>query len=178
MELFPSRDPSEYSGNGCLNHVDVHTSRIQRQNILDHSSLHEEFSQEHQITVLEGRLNFSCSFLALSTLLVFLYYSQFLGIEAEDDSGLRWDLLQEGFMSSFGLFLVLLSFFSFGVIVQKVSLDFGLQLHILLLINSLTETVLLNNATLQRVLVQSLEKCMILNKLKTFQQRFPLQHKL
>jgi len=44
------------------------------------------------------------SFCLLNTAVVYFYYSQILGVDDEDFG--RWELTSEGFMSSFGLFLV------------------------------------------------------------------------
>jgi len=45
------------------------------------------------------------SFVALNALLFFLYYSKYLGVDVEQFGS--WDLFSEGFMSSYGTFLVL-----------------------------------------------------------------------
>jgi len=45
------------------------------------------------------------SFISLNALISFLYYSKFLGIDDEEFG--RFDLLQEGFVTSFALFMVI-----------------------------------------------------------------------
>ncbi len=45
-----------------------------------------------------------CSFVLLNAVLVFIYYTKFLGVDDEEFG--RTELIQEGFMTSFGVFLV------------------------------------------------------------------------
>jgi hypothetical protein len=44
------------------------------------------------------------SFGLLNAVVFFLYYSKFLGVDDEDMG--RWDLVQEGYMTAVGLFMV------------------------------------------------------------------------
>jgi len=46
------------------------------------------------------------SYLLLSFITLFVYYSKFLGLEDDEEFGSRWDLIQEGYLTAFGLFLV------------------------------------------------------------------------
>jgi len=46
------------------------------------------------------------SFLIINVLVLFLYYSKYLNVDDEKLFGGHWDLIQEGFFSSYAIFLV------------------------------------------------------------------------
>ncbi|KAL6057397.1 hypothetical protein QOT17_015546 [Balamuthia mandrillaris] len=46
------------------------------------------------------------SFVACNVIVPFLYYNKYLNVDDEDMFGGRWPLIQEGFFSSYALFLV------------------------------------------------------------------------